>query len=147
MSSSENVFNPFKKFAAAAAIVALVGILDALYLTHHHYTAEPVPCNIISGCEMVLNSWYATVWGIPLALFGAAAYLVAFLLAVLTISGKRKFWLLFGIQVILMSAFSIWLLYLQGMVIGAFCQFCLLSAAVTFTLLAIALVSRFWRTN
>ncbi|HLM02549.1 MAG TPA: vitamin K epoxide reductase family protein [Pyrinomonadaceae bacterium] len=147
MSSSENVFNPLKKFAVAAAIVALVGVVDALYLTYHHYTAEPVPCSLTSGCEKVLISQYATIWGIPLALFGAAAYLVAFSLAILTVLGKRKAWLLFGIQVLLMSAFSIWLLYLQGMVIGAFCQFCLLSAAVTFTLLIIALVSRFRRTN
>lgn len=145
--SSENVFNPFKKFAIAAAIVALVGIIDAIYLTHHHYTAEPVPCSLISGCEMVLTSQYATIWGIPLALFGAAAYLAAFLLAILTVSGKRRFWLLFGIQAVLMTAFSIWLLYLQGMVIGAFCQFCLLSAATSFTLLVIALISRFWRSN
>jgi uncharacterized membrane protein len=147
MSSKESIFNPFRKFAIAAAIVALVGIADAIYLTHHHYTAEPVPCSIISGCEMVLTSRYATIADIPLALFGAAAYLVAFLLAILTTFVNRKFWLLFGIQVILMTAFTIWLLYLQGMVIGAFCQFCLLSAAVTFTLFVIALISRFWRTS
>lgn len=145
MSSSENIFNPFKKFAILAAIVALGGLADALYLTVHHYTARPVPCSILEGCEMVLTSQYATIAGVPLALFGAAAYLAAFLLASLTVFGSRKFWLLFGIQTILMAAFTAWLLYLQGMVIGAFCQFCLLSALVTFTLLIIALVSRFWR--
>ncbi|MDQ3798650.1 MAG: vitamin K epoxide reductase family protein, partial [Acidobacteriota bacterium] len=147
MSSSEKIFNPFKKFAIAAAVVALVGVADAVYLTHHHYTAEPVPCTIITGCEMVLTSRFATIADIPLALFGAAAYLVAFLLAMLTAFVNRRFWLLFGIQTILMTAFTIWLLYLQGMVIGAFCQFCLLSAAVSFTLFVIALVSRFWRTS
>jgi uncharacterized membrane protein len=146
-SITENIFNPFKKFALAAALVALVGLGDAVYLTINHYTARPVPCSIVSGCETVLTSQYATIAGIPLALFGAGAYLVAFLLALLTAFGNRKTWLLFGVQVLLMSAFSIWLLYLQAMVIGAFCQFCLLSAAVTFTLLIIALVSRFWRSS
>jgi uncharacterized membrane protein len=147
MSSSEKIFNPFKKFAVAAAIVALIGITDAVYLTVHHYTARPVPCSILEGCEMVLTSPYATLAGIPLALYGAAAYFAAFLLAILTAFVNRKFWLLFGLQVVLMAAFTLWLLYLQGMVIGAFCQFCLLSALVTFTLFIIALISRFWRTN
>jgi uncharacterized membrane protein len=147
MSSTENVFNPFKKYAMVAAIVALAGLVDAVYLTVHHYTARPVPCSIVSGCETVLTSQYAVIAGVPLALFGAAAYLAALLLAVLTIFGQRKTWLLFGVQTILMSAFTVWLLYLQAMVIGAFCQFCLLSALVTLTLLIIALVSRFWRSN
>lgn len=147
MSSTENIFNTFKKYALVAAIVALGGIVDAVYLTIHHYTARPVPCSIVSGCETVLTSQYAVMAGIPLALFGAAAYLVAFALAVLTIFGQRKTWLLFGIQVILMAAFTIWLLYLQAAVIEAFCQFCLLSALITFTLLIIALASRFWRSN
>jgi uncharacterized membrane protein len=147
MSSSENIFNPFKKFAIAAAIVALVGLGDAIYLTIHHYTARPVPCSILEGCEMVLTSQYATIMGIPLALYGAIAYLIAFVLAVLTIFGKRKTWFLFGLQVTVMSVFTIWLLYVQGIVLEAFCQFCLLSALVTFTLFIIALASRFRRSN
>lgn len=156
MSSTENIFNPFKKFAWAAAVVALIGVVDAVYLTIHHYTASPPPCTILGGCEMVLTSAYATLPGIltvvfgldpsgipniPLALFGAAAYLTAFSLALLTAFGKRLTWTLFSIQTAVMAAFSVWLLYLQGMVIGAFCQFCLLSAAVTFTLFFIALTS------
>jgi uncharacterized membrane protein len=94
---------------------------------------------------MVLTSQYATIAGIPLALYGAIAYLIAFTLAILTVFGKRKTWLLFSLQVTVMSIFTVWLLYVQGIVLEAFCQFCLLSALVTFTLFIIALVSRFWR--
>jgi uncharacterized membrane protein len=54
-------------------------------------------------------------------------------------------WMLFGIQVVLMAAFTAWLIYLQGYVIGAFCQFCLISAATTFTLLGLFIASRFTR--
>jgi uncharacterized membrane protein len=147
MSSSEKIFNPFKKFAVAAALVALVGLVDALYLAIKHYTAGTVPCTILEGCEMVLTSQYATIFGIPLALYGAVAYSVAFLLAVLTALGKRKTWLLFSLQVFVMTVFTIWLLYVQGIILEAFCQFCLLSALVTFTLFIIALVSRFRRSN
>lgn len=49
-----------------AAIIALVGVADSVYLTAHHYTAEPVPCSIIEGCEQVLTSGYAEIAGFPL---------------------------------------------------------------------------------
>src|SRR5687768_119463 len=114
------------KLPLAAAFVALVGLADAVYLTVHHITAEPVPCNMISGCETVLTSTYAEIAGVPLAAFGAVAYFVAFSLALLAAFGNRLLWTVFGIQVVLMSLFTVWLLYLQGYVIGAFCQFCLI---------------------
>ncbi len=142
---NSKIKNPgaISKLPLLAAIVALVGVCDAVYLTVHHYTATPVPCSIVEGCEQVLTSSYAVFYGIPLALFGAIAYFDAFLLATLAAFGKRQMWTLFGIQVILMAIFTAWLIYLQGYVIEAFCQFCLISAATTFTLLIIFLVSKF----
>lgn len=134
-----------EKVPLAAAVVALIGLADAVYLTVHHFTAEPVPCSIIEGCETVLTSPYAEIAGIPLAGFGAAAYFIAFSLSLLTAFGNRATWKLFGIQVVLMSIFTAWLIYLQAVVIGAFCQFCLISAATTFTLLIIFIISKFVR--
>lgn len=134
---------PLPKLRIAAAIVALVGLADAVYLTVHHYTAEPVPCSLLEGCEMVLTSPYAEIAGIPLAAFGAAAYFVAFSLAVLAAYGDDRMWTLFGLQTIVMSAVTAWLIYVQAALIGAFCQFCLLSAATTFTLYVLYLISVF----
>ncbi len=134
-----------RKLPLAAAFVALGGLADAVYLTVHHLTAEPVPCSLISGCETVLTSQYAEYQGIPLAALGALAYFAAFSLAILAAFGNRLMWLVFGAQVALMSAVTIWLLYLQAFVIGAFCQFCLLSALATFTMLVIFAVSRLSR--
>jgi uncharacterized membrane protein len=130
------------KLPFAAAIVALIGVADAVYLTVHHYTATPVPCSIIEGCETVLTSSYATIGDIPLAAFGAAAYFLAFSLALLAGFGNRLMWTLFGVQVMLMSLFTAWLIYLQAAVIGAFCQFCLISAATTLTLLVLFIISK-----
>lgn len=129
------------KLAIAAAIVALIGLGDSIYLTVHHFTAEPVPCSLLEGCEQVLTSSYAEFGGIPLAGFGAAAYFVAFSLATLAAFGDGRTWLLFGIQSTFMAAFSGWLLYVQAAVIGAFCQFCLLSAGTSVTLFFIYIVS------
>lgn len=133
------------KLPLAAAFVALVGLADSVYLTVHHLTAEPVPCSLISGCETVLTSSYAEIAGVPLAAFGAVAYFVAFSLAILAAFGNRLMWMAFGAQVVLMAAVTAWLLYLQAFVIGAFCQFCLLSAITTFTMLIIFVVSRLSR--
>ncbi len=142
---SVNQNNAVAKLPLIAALVALAGLVDAVYLTIKHYTGEQVPCSIIEGCERVLTSQYAEIFGIPLAVFGAIAYFTAFSLALLAAFGNRLMWTLFGVQVVLMAIFTAWLLYVQGFVIEAFCQFCLISAAVTFTLLTTYIVSRFSR--
>jgi uncharacterized membrane protein len=133
------------KLPILAALLTLAGLADAIYLTIHHYTAEPVPCGEAFDCGAVLASQYATMFGVPIAIFGAIAYFTAFSLAILTVFGNRLMWLLFGVQVILMSLFTTWLLYVQKYRIEAFCQYCLISAAITFSLLIIALISKFWR--
>jgi uncharacterized membrane protein len=133
------------KLPLLAAVIALIGLADSIYLTVHHYTAEPVPCSILTGCEQVLTSAYAEMYGIPTAAFGIMAYLAAFVLALLTVFGKRQMWNLFGALVVVMAAFTAYLIYLQGYVIEAFCQFCLISAATTFTLLIIFIVSKIVR--
>lgn len=141
--------SPFSRLSVSlsslAALISLGGIVDAIYLTIHHLTGETVPCSIVSGCETVLTSSYAEIAGVPLAAFGAVAYFSAFSLAILAAFGNGKAWFFFGIQVVLMSLFTFWLLYLQAFVIHAFCQFCLISACLTFTLLIIAFISKFWR--
>lgn len=144
MSDAESAGGPTESIAKlpiAASLVALIGLIDSVYLTVHHLTAEPVPCSIISGCETVLTSSYAEIAGIPLAAFGAAAYFAAFSLALLAAFGNRFTWTLFGVQTIIMAVFTGWLIYLQAAVIGAFCQFCLLSAVTSLTLLAIFVIS------
>ncbi len=133
------------KFAWAAVIFALIGLGDAVYLTVHHYTNEKVPCSLITGCEQVLASEYAEMFGIPTALFGAFAYFLAFCLALLAAFGNRKMWFVYGLMTTVMFIFTVYLVYLQGIVIEAFCQFCLLSALTTTVLFIIALVSKFWK--
>ena len=117
-----------------AAAVALVGLGDAIYLTVEHVTGQSVRCTLISGCSEVLSSSYAVVAGVPLALLGCVAYFTAFSLATLAAFGYRLAGKLLTILVGLMFLATLWLLYLQALVIHSFCQFCLLSALVTFVL-------------
>ena len=125
----------------AMALLSLVGLVDALYLTIEHVTGQSVRCTIVSGCSEVLSSSYAVVAGIPLAAVGAAAYFTVFSLATLAIFGYRLAGKLLAPLTALMVLVSLWLIYLQAFVIRAFCQFCLLSAAITIILFVIAFVA------
>ncbi len=124
-----------------AAVLSLAGLADAVYLTVEHLTGRSVRCTVTSGCSEVLSSPYATVGGYPLALLGALGYFTAFSLATLAAFGSTRAGNLFAVLVALMFATSLWLLYLQAFVLRAYCQYCLLSAAIT-TLLAVIVVAR-----
>lgn len=146
--TSELQTNPERSRAtilyAAVAVVSLVGLADAIYLTVEHVAGRSVKCTIVSGCSEVLSSQYASVGGIPLALVGALAYFTVFSLATLAAFGYRGMGKLLTPVVALMFLMSLWLIYLQAFVIKAFCQFCLLSALVTFVLagLTVAIMVR-----
>lgn len=127
--------------------ISLVGLADSVYLTIKHFDDEIVPCSLIEGCEVVLSSSYAEFAGIPLAALGVAAYFAAFSFALLTLFGMRGAWRAFGALAGAMAVFSLWLIYLQAYVIGAFCQFCLVSAASSLTLFVIFVASRFFISN
>ena len=126
----------------AAALLSLVGLADALYLTIEHVTGQSVQCTIISGCSEVLSSSYAAIAGVPLAAIGAAAYFSVFSLATLAAFGHRFAKTLLLPLVAAMFLVSLWLVYLQAFVIREFCQYCLLSAAVTTLLLVVVIIAR-----
>jgi uncharacterized membrane protein len=127
---------------SAAALISLVGLADAIYLTVEHLSGRSVRCTLVSGCSEVLSSQYATVRGFPLAGIGAIAYFAVFSLATLAAFGYRGMGTLLTLLVGAMFLTTLWLLYLQAFVIRHFCQFCLLSALVTVTLSVIVALAR-----
>jgi uncharacterized membrane protein len=119
------------------ALLSLVGLGDAIYLTVQDLTGQNfVPCTIIRGCAEVLGSKYSHIGSIPLATLGAGAYFVVFSLAILSVFGYSFGRPLLQVLIALMFLMTLWLVYLQAFVIRHFCQYCLLSAAVT-TVIAI----------
>lgn len=130
---------------ASAALLALVGVGDSVYLTIQHLLGNTLRCTLTSGCSEVLGSPYASLAGVPLAAFGAVAYFTAFSLATLAAFGYAKARTLLTALVAAMFAVTLWLLYLQAFVLQAFCQFCLLSAAVTTALAVVVVAERLTR--
>lgn len=129
MQSKKHLHSKLVSFGIAA--VASFGLLDAVLLTQQHYSGKLLPCNITSGCETVLNSKYSEFLGVPIALFGVAFYLVVLLMALYTIQlGAKAIWLRRAILAAGTVGFvsSAVLVYIQGAVLQAWCQYCLLSA-------------------
>lgn len=133
-----------RKIYILAALLSLLGLADALYLTIEHLTGQTVRCTL-SGCSEVLSSQYAVVAGVPLAAVGAAAYFTVFSLAILALFGYRIAGKILAPLVIAMFFVSVWLFYLQAFVIRQFCQYCLMSAAITTCLLVIVLSLRWFK--
>jgi uncharacterized membrane protein len=134
---------PRPKLYALAASLALAGLADSIYLTITHLTGEDVTCIASSGCSEVLSSAYSSVGPIPLGAFGALGYFGAFSLGILAAFGYPRARTLLAILVAGMLATSLWLLYVQAFVLHAFCDFCLLSAAITLSLATIVVTSYF----
>jgi uncharacterized membrane protein len=134
-----------KRLYTVAAIIALLGLADGIYLTVEHVTGRTAQCIASSGCQDVLSSKYAAMGPVPLAALGALAYFTAFSTALLAAFGFAKCGPLFTLLVGIMFATTLWLLYLQAFVLHAFCDYCLFSAGVTTVLTVIAITNAFLR--
>src|ERR1044072_88021 len=128
----------------ACALVALVGMADAAYLTIEHLAGNSVRCMVVSGCDEGLQSRYATVaGGVPIAAVRLAAYFTIFSLATLAAFGYDGARKLLTPLVAVMFLATLWFLYLQAFVIKAFCTYCLISATVTTVLTLLVLARKF----
>lgn len=120
-----------------AVLVAIIGLIDSVYLTVKHLRGDYVRCG--DDCSAVLGSKYADVAGVPLAAIGAIAYFTVFIAAVLATLGQSIARRVVTIIAIPMAVTSLWLIYLQAFIIHSFCRYCLLSAAACITLAALVL--------
>lgn len=119
----------------SVGILGFAGFLDATYLTIIHFKNAIPPCTIAHGCEAVLTSQYATIFGIPIALIGALYYLTVLGLLVIWIKTKATRWLTLLVSITGIGLLiGIVLVYLQAFVLHAFCQYCLLSELIDFLL-------------
>jgi len=117
--------------------LTLIGIAVALYVGKGNYTGEPLWCPIIDGCNVVVNSPYSRIFGVPMAYFGFIYYLYMFALAArlafdpFSASLRFRAILYAGVG----AASSLYFMYLQLGYIQAVCIYCLISAITTFLLL------------
>ncbi len=119
--------------------LALIGVADTLYLSYAKFTNTTPSC-LLEGCDVVLASPYANMLGIPLSYWGLVFYVYMLGLVILLAMEPRSKALRLATVAyttigLLMSGSFI---YIQGVLIGAFCQYCVLSAIVSTALFAVA---------
>ncbi|MFZ2167529.1 MAG: vitamin K epoxide reductase family protein [Minisyncoccia bacterium] len=122
-------------------ILAFAGLADSAYLAEHEINGTPLICNIqnFDGCNIVANSQYSQLFGIPLAEYGVLFYGILFVLAALelVLFDRLLRRVLQGVS-LLGVVFSLYFTSLQVFVIGAFCVYCVVSALITFLVLILA---------
>ena len=112
---------------------ALLGSLDAIYLYIYKLTGNNAMCIGNGGCHDVNFSPYSMIYGVPVSLFGLAAYIAV--LAIHLLEPRLGFLrengplFIFGIG-LAGVAFTVYLTYLELFVIHAICPFCVASAVL-----------------
>jgi len=131
---------PSDRLTRLAALLCLLGLGVAGYLTYAHYEGISPVCST-GGCERVQASSYSELAGIPVALLGLIGYLaIAGSLLLRGDLGRASTALL----AIVGFGFSAYLTYLELFVIDAICQWCVASA-VLMTGLVVVAVARLLR--
>jgi uncharacterized membrane protein len=131
-------------------ILAALGLADAGYLAVTHLQGELPACGGYAGCAQVNNSPYAEIFGVPVALLGAALYLALLAVSLWRLKGPmghRPMATLAIYGMVLSSTVVMsYLTALEFFVLHAFCYWCLGLAAITLLLLALV-VNELWRLN
>lgn len=155
-----------KKFILAVLILAILGGLDAAYLTYEHYANAFPPCavSIWVDCGKVLQSKYAMIGPFPVAFLGLTSYstLIGLLIVRWFTQKQQTFkeflWrlvekyarpksltlekMLFYFQALIAvngALFSIYFVSLQLFVLHAICLYCMFSAILSFSIFGMTL--------
>lgn len=143
MTAAQAERTPADRLRLVSAILAILGLADAGYLAWVKLANAVAACSGIGDCASVNNSRYAEMWGIPVALFGAATYLV--ILALLLLEGRstENFYLfrlgVFGVTLV-GTLYSAYLTYVEVAILRAICPYCVVSAGLMTALFVLSIV-------
>jgi len=140
----EGVAAPALAVAVPAVLLALslAGLGISSYLAYTHWADATIACGGVGNCNLVNNSEYAKLAGIPVALLGALCYsaMVASALAWLWLRPSGLAWpvmVLWGLSVG-GTLYSAYLTYVELFVLEAICIYCVASASVVLASFLIA---------
>jgi len=128
--------NPRLRPGLLLAALDVVGLVVATYLSTVELQGELPYCGPLQGCETVALSEYSRIAGVPVAVFGVLLSLSLLTLAIAWIRSGRLALLAAHYALSLVGVvFEVYFTYLEVVVIGAMCVWC-----VTYGL---SLVARF----
>ncbi|NJK38431.1 MAG: vitamin K epoxide reductase family protein [Oscillatoriales cyanobacterium RM1_1_9] len=135
--------------------IATFGAIVTGYLAVTKLIGGEAACPV-AGCDKVLNSSYAEIFGVPLPVFGFLAYAFMGTMAIapwlfnpesqkqLRKQVEELSWLFLFIGSFAMTIFSSYLIYVMAFKIQSFCLYCIVSAICCLSLLILTLMGRDW---
>ena len=138
---------------AAGLALSLLGAGISGYLTVEHGQGAGPICVFGQGCEVVSQSTYASLWGVPTAAFGLLMYLSLTVLYGVRIFAspplqvEQAFRIAATAVILAGTGVSAWLTYVELYVLYAVCIWCVASAAIVTLLLAAAVADLLQRRN
>jgi vitamin-K-epoxide reductase (warfarin-sensitive) len=131
------------------AVLAVLGIVvSSVSLQHHYAKSKTSYCDFGESfnCDLVNRSQYSSIAGIPVAMIGIAGYIT--LLALATFYREKAETP--GMLVLASAgglAFALYLTYVEGFILQAWCILCLSSLTTIFliTLLSVLLLTHTMR--
>jgi uncharacterized membrane protein len=118
----------------AIAVLALIGVFDAAYLSLYKLgIIGGLTCEL-GSCEQVQNSPQSALFGIPVSVLGLGAYVALVALALVGVQPRfvrdrriaRAITAIAAVGVL----FSAYLTYVEARVIYMWCQYCVISASL-----------------
>lgn len=141
MAKGKNSFLRGGAGAVALALCALGAVISAYLLVADFMLGGAEFCLTGAGCDVVRESRYSSLGGIPVSLFGVLGYAVMVSAALSPLGRKTKWSLLFWLSAAAVG-FSAYLTYLELFIIDALCSWCVASAAIAVALFALAASKR-----
>lgn len=130
-----------------AALIALVGLFVALYLTLYKVGVIGELACSIGSCEAVQTSRWSTFLGLPVAAWGLAFYASVLAIALTGLMERYEDSRPLALGMLALTAwgalFSLWLTYVELFVIRAICQWCVISALLAVGLTVVSYLD--WR--
>jgi uncharacterized membrane protein len=131
-----------RRLFGAISSLAIAGIaVSSISLYHHYSSSKTSYCDIGENfnCDIVNRSSYSVVLGVPVALIGIMGYLA--LLALSTVyRSKAETPLLLLISSVAGLGLALYLTYIEGFVLAAWCILCLSSLGLIFAICMLSLV-------
>ena len=143
---------PYRVYTVPILILAAIGIAASAYLALSHYRnytdiGYSSFCAISKSinCDTVSQSPWSILLGLPVALWGILGYTVLFLLALpaqINTEKRRGLWDLLFLIALLFSLIDLFFGYITAVEIQSYCIVCLLTYAVSFSLLFLIWIIR-----
>lgn len=128
---------------ALLMLLSYVGFVNAMYLTINHYRGEVIGCPVGFDCGEVLSGPFSSIGGVPVALLGVSFFGLNFIIAAALFAIRNVHTGLLTVFASTGFAVSVFLFFVQWLVLKAFCMYCLFSGISATSIFLLVMYMRY----